>query len=98
MAVRTRANRGAMLLPKPRDRTRFVPVIPEDAGLAHLLGDLAPAERKTLAEIVESADVLMVDGKPWLLVKATAGLLDRLAAFQAGGEDLEPDLHDEIEQ
>src|SRR5258706_2297314 len=98
MAVRPRANRGAMLLPKPRHRTRFVPVIPEDAGLARLLGDLAPEERKALAEIVDRSDLLMVDGRPWLLVEATPGLLDRLAAFQDGVHDLQPDLHDEIEQ
>src|SRR5204862_2327247 len=91
-------------LPAPRPaaqaagRTRFVPVIPQDAGLVFLLGDLAPEERRTLAEIVDRSDLLMVNERPWLLIQASPDLLDRLAAFQAGVEDLEPDLHDEIEQ
>ena len=74
------------------------PVIPhQDAGLARLLGDLVPEERRTLAEIVDRSDLLMVDGKPWLLVEATPGLVERLATFQAATEDLEPDLEDEGE-
>src|SRR5258706_3169444 len=98
MPVHTRANRGAMLLPKPRLRTAFVPVMPGiDAGLARLLGDLVPEERRTLAEIVDRSDLLMVDGKPRLLVEATPGLVERLATFQAATEDLEPDLEDEGE-
>jgi len=96
--AQTRTFQRHALLPKPQDRTRFVPVIPQDAGLAFLLGDLAPEERRTLAEIVDRSDLLMVNERPWLLIQASPDLLDRLATFQAGVEDLEPDLHDEIEQ
>ncbi len=96
--AQTRAFHRDALLPKPSSRTPFVPVIPhQDAGLARLLGDLVPEERRTLAEIVDRSDLLMVDGKPWLLVEATPGLVERLATFQAATEDLEPDLEDEGE-
>ena len=76
--AQTRTFQRHALLPKPQDRTRFVPVIPQDAGLAFLLGDLAPEERRTLAEIVDRSDLLMVNERPWLLIQASPDLLDRL--------------------
>ena len=41
--------------------------------------------------------MLLVDGKPWLLLRADARLLDTLAAFGAEAEDREPGMDDEEE-
>ena len=92
----TCASRRHMLIPKRARARPFVPVLPE-ADLAFAIGKLAPPERKALAQIVETADVLMVDGKPWLLLQADTRLLDTLAAFGAEAEDREPFMEDEIE-
>ena len=87
-------SRRAMLIPKPSRRRRFVPALP-DCALNHLIGKLAPPERKALAQICETADVLTVDDRPWLLVPADPRLLDTLAVFGAEAEDRENDLEDE---
>ncbi len=84
------------LCPKPRGRarTRFIPSLPE-AMQQRLIGDLAPAERKALAQIVETADLIEVEGaSPFLLVPTTPKMIEALAAFGAELEDLEIDLHD----
>ena len=86
--------RRAMLIPKPSRRRRFIPALP-DFDLRHLIGKLAPPERKALAQICETADLLTVDERPWLLVPADPRLLDTLAVFGAEAEDRENDLEDE---
>ncbi len=73
-----------------------MPVLPE-AELAFAIGKLAPPERKALAQIVETADVLLVGDRSWLLVPADPRLLDTLAAFGAEAEDREPFMDDEVE-
>ncbi len=66
--------------------------------LAWLLDPLIPAERKAMAEIADSADLLTVDGEVWLLAPITSqSTLDTLAEFAALGEDCENDLEDEVE-
>ncbi len=84
----------AMLIPKRSRRRRFFPALP-DWELNHVVGDLAPRERKALAHICETADLLTVDEEPWLLVPADPRLLDTLAVFGAEAEDREMDLEDE---
>ena len=87
-------SRRALLIPKPSRRRRFIPALP-DCALNHVVGDLAPPERKALVQICETADLLTVDEQPWLLVPADARLLDTLAVFGAEAEDREMDLEDE---
>jgi hypothetical protein len=84
-----------MLIPKPRGRrrARFIPSLPE-GELARSLGRLAPAERKALARVVETADLITVGEREWLLVPAPGDLLDALAAFGAEHVDLEPDYEE----
>ena len=67
------------------------PALP-DYELDHLIGKLAPSERKALAQICETANLLTVDEEPWLLVPADPRLLDTLAVFGAEAEDRENDL------
>ena len=67
--------------------------------LAWLLDPLIPAERKAMAELVETAEVLIVDGEMWLLAPVISQhMLDTLAAFASEGEDRENGLDDEIEE
>ena len=70
-------------------------VLPSPLGPDHLIGKLAPPERKALAQICETADLLTVEQGAWLLVPADARLLDTLAVFGAEAEDREMDLEDE---
>ena len=90
-----RPSRRHMLIPEGAFRP-FVPVLPE-AELAFAIGKLAPPERKALAQIVETADVPLVENRSWLLVPADARLLDTLAAFGAEAEDRELCMEDEVE-
>ncbi len=84
-----------MLLPKPngRRRTRFIPALPA-GGLAFALDRLMPRDRKAMAQIAETSDLLRVGRRSWLLVPADARLLDTLATFGAAAEDRENDLED----
>ena len=67
--------------------------------LAWLFDPLIPAERRAMAELVETAEVLIVDGEMWLLAPVISQhMLDTLAAFASEGEDCENDLEDEIEE
>ena len=52
-------SRRAMLIPKPSRRRRFVPALPE-FDLRYWIGKLAPPERKALAQMCETADLLKV--------------------------------------
>ncbi len=81
---------------KPSRRRRFIPALP-DYELDHLIGRLAPPERRALAQICETADVLTVEQRAWLLVPADTQLLDTLAVFGAEAEDREMDLEDEAQ-
>ena len=80
--------------PTRRRRKPYIPAL-DQVGLAHMLGDLAPDERKAMAEIADTADVLVVEGRAWLLVPASPWLIDVLAALGAEAEDREPGLEDE---
>ena len=71
-----------------------LPALPE-ARLAALIGDLATAERKALAEICCQSHVFIVDGQALLLMEVSDKTLDTLAAFAVDEEDLEDDLCDE---
>ena len=63
----------------------------------YYVGLLAPPERRAMAAITESADVLNLEDESWLLVPAPAWLLDTLAVFGAESEDREPSFEDEAE-
>ncbi len=67
-------------------------------NLAGLIGGLAPNERKALDQIVETADLLTVGGRQWLLVPAPPSLLDRLATLGAEFAECEWTLDNEEEQ
>lgn len=75
---------------------RLIPAL-ADRELAYALGALAPPERRAMATIAESADLLTVEDKSWLLVPASPWLLDVLSMFGAEAEDREPGLDDEAE-
>lgn len=72
----------------------FIPALPTEA-LCWLAGDLGPAERRALRVIVDEADIVEIDGRAFLVAPVTAEVVDTLAAFEAEGEDREPDLEDE---
>ena len=81
--------------PKPR-KVEAIPVIPENGyPFNTMIANLCPNERRALREICESADVLMVDDRPYLLAPVSKRTLDALAAFEADIEDAENDLCDE---
>ena len=92
------AQRRDMLLPKPPhpELTPYIPALPEH-HLAGLIGDLAPNERKALDQIVQTADVLTVAERQWLLVPASQWLLEFLATFGAEFAECEWTLDDEEE-
>ncbi|MGE3230255.1 MAG: hypothetical protein AB7J30_12555 [Hyphomicrobium sp.] len=79
--------------PKPRVFERIPAVASEK--LAFLIGRMAPKEKRALAQIAATADLLIVEDRTWLLVPADRRLIDSLATFGAELEDLEPtDLED----
>ena len=80
--------------PKRRPKWRPFPAIPEHA-LPYIAGQLGHAERKALRNIAETADLLFVEGQPYLLAMVTEATLAALAAFEAEAEDRENDLCDE---
>ena len=66
-----------------------------DENLARVIGRLTLPGRRALAQIAETKDLLIVEGRPWLRIQATDRLVDALAAFGAELEDLEStDLED----
>ncbi len=80
---------------RPDTTKPFIPSIGA-TELAWLLAALVPAERKAMAEIADSADILNVDGETWPPVPVTSQeTLDTLAEFASDGEDRENDLDDE---
>ena len=87
---------NTMLIPKPapRDHAAFIPTLPYHEH-ANLLGNLAARERKALTQIAEAADLLIVEDRPWLLVPASAWLIDTLATLNAECEDRGPYMEDE---
>ncbi len=60
-----------------------------------LAGELGPAERRAMREIVERGDLAEVNGQAYLVAPVSAPTIDALAAFEAEGEDRENDLCDE---
>lgn len=92
--MQTSAFKRHALVPKPSGvERRKLPAI-EETELAFLLGSLAPDERKALAAIVETADLIQVGGSSFLLAPVTPAMLDTLAAF-GECEERENDLEDE---
>ena len=85
---------GDMLRPKIREQGGIYPYIPADAAhlVAFAIGELAPAERKALAFIVQHGDLIQVEGsEPYLLVPTIPAFLDILATVGAGRSWLAPD-------
>ncbi len=86
-----------MLLPKPRERSEFIPAM-EGHWLSWLAGKLGPPERRALREIVETGDLVKENGHTYIVARLSSATIDALAAFEAEGEDREPmDLEDEPE-
>ncbi len=86
-----------MLLPKPRERSEFIPAM-EGHWLSWLTGKLGPVERRALREIVETGDFVKENGHTYIVARLSSATIDALAAFEAEGEDREPmDLEDEPE-
>ncbi len=81
--------KSPFLCPKPKRRRQPLP-----STLLPFAGDPTPAEREALRSICENGDLLMVDGRPWLLAPVTPALLDTLAAFEAEASEVEPDAED----
>ena len=78
-------------------RASFIPSLPE-GDLAFIIGHAAPDDRKALAQIVETSDMIRLDdGREFLLTPATPALVDRLAAFNAEAEDREWQEEDDVE-
>ncbi len=88
--------KAAMLIPKTTPRPEFIPALPEHA-LIWLAGELGPAERRAMREIVERGDLADVAGQQYLVAPVSPTTIDALAAFEAEGEDRENDLCDEEE-
>jgi hypothetical protein len=91
------AARRAVLIPKPAERARkfFLPPM-ADCGLPWPFRRLVPVERQALRQIVENADLIVVEGAmPHLLIPAYPHLLEILAAFEAEIEDDENDDPDQ---
>ncbi len=91
-----RVSKRAMLTPKTTPRPEFIPALPEHT-LIWLAGELGPAERRAMREIVERGDLAEVNGQVYLVAPVSAPTIDALAAFEAEGEDRENDLCDEEE-
>ncbi len=89
-----RTDRRNMLLSKPRERSVFIPALPE-SQLSWLAGKLGPVERRALREICETGDLIEQDGKKFLVARVSEPTIDALAAFDAEGEDREPYMEDE---
>ncbi len=87
-----RPTRGAMLIPKGRYHPPKVSPV-----LVEMSGPLPPEERRLLRAIAKAADVVAQgDGRVFLLLELSPRDLDRLAAFEAGAEDLEEETdHDD---
>jgi hypothetical protein len=80
---------SGLLVPKPKKRRRRLP-----SHLREFVAEPTHAERVALRTIVERADLITTEHGKWLLVPASAKLLDVLAAFEAGLADLEFDDDD----
>ena len=85
------------LIPKPRCLDT-IPALP-DSKLAWLAGRLGPEERMAMRYMCETAEVIVIDGDPWLVVPVDQDhrLVDALATFEAEAEDREQGLDDEPE-
>ncbi len=86
--------KAAMLIPKTTPRPEFIPALPEHT-LIWLAGELGPAERRAMREIVERGDLAEVNGEQFIVAPVSPETIDALAAFEAEGEDRENDLCDE---
>ncbi len=92
-----RVDRRNMACPKPRSCRWYIPPLPEHA-LSWLAGKLGPDERLCLRHIVETADLIEVDGTTYVLAEAPPVLVDTLAQFETAGADREPYLEDEADE
>lgn len=76
-----------LMFPKPRGKRRhkYIPTLPQEA-LNHIIGEAAPDERKALAQIVETSDIIRLeDGTELLVTPATPALVDRLGHLPGRG-------------
>ena len=92
-----RTDRRHMMIPKPRSRSEFIPVLPEH-GLSWLAGELGPAERRAMREIVQRGDLAEVDCKRYLVAPVSNATIDAMAAFEAEGEDREGFDDDQVDE
>ena len=89
-----RTDRRNMLIPKPRERSEFIPALPP-RELSWLAGNLGPAERRALREIAETGDLVKENGHTYLVARVSSPTIDALAAFEAEGEGREIEDLDE---
>ena len=69
---------------------------PFKGQLQGLFGELAPAERRLLAQIVETADLIELEGTvSFLLVPTTPKMIETMGTFGAEHGGLEFDFYDE---
>src|SRR5258706_8640344 len=83
--AQTNAFKRSALVPKSECRLLSRPPAGHELAFARL----APPERKAMREIVESADLMLVDGRPFLLAPVTDATIETLAAFKAAREEIE---------
>lgn len=81
---RRRPSKRSMAIPKRGYRA------PVSSLLSEMRGPLPPEERRLLRTIARNADtVAQGSGRVFLLLELSPRDVDRLAAFEAGGEDLD---------
>ncbi len=99
--VAARASRDArrrdMLAPKTTPRPESIPALPEHT-LIWLAGELGPAERRAMREIVETAEVVREKDHVILVARVSAATMDSLASFETSREDLEDGTDHEPEE
>ncbi|MGE0117665.1 MAG: hypothetical protein AB7S71_01405 [Dongiaceae bacterium] len=66
-------------------------------SISHIVERLIPAERRAMAEIADTADLLLIDDRTYIVAQVSPATVDALAAFDAQGEDLEVDNDDKCQ-
>lgn len=83
-----------LTMERGRKPPSYLPAVPADA-LSWLAGNLGPAERLAMREIVERGDLIHVDGQTYLVAPVTSRCIDALAMFEAESGDREHGADDE---